>query len=356
MKNFQVFCINQKTTAKFTIILSRMIFMKTRTVLLLAVIASTALLESQQAIAFTLTTNASVTQFGSPDTQTFTGSNTVFQTLPSVSSSQVSTNGAITTNAFASPNLLTASFSISNSGINSPIANAQFYDTSIVFQNNQALVDLIGSSGTGLDLLLNFNVSYQLSTPQAPGLFNQALAFANVNFGASSFGAISFKSGTASSINGPIDRTFSNTGVFEGLPENGGSLTVQLPINISPILDNRSLSVFFSAFADVNGLSLADSTNGNISVSIPKLPLFVTLLDGTSASAAGLQYGLTPSVTPMIGEHGEETSDGGRAEAVSEPSEIAGTLFALTLFGLGYCTRKKRLPLGLLSRNFQSIK
>lgn len=283
-------------------------------------------------IAYTISASAFVSQFATPDSESFTGSDEIVPVLPTVSASQVGPNGVPTTSASASPTTLTASFSTANTSVNVPGASASYDEIGIVFQNNQALRDLIGPTGTSFDLLLNFDIDYNLETALVPGPFRQALSFLSINFVAVSLGDFSASNGRASITNGPFDHTFENSGFLAGLPENGGSTTTTLPIKISPFgVGEEGLYVSFLANASVSGLSLDEVASGEVTVSIPDLPFFVTTPDGTSASDLGIEFDLIPRV---------ESSP--PPPSVLEPTSTLGILTVGALGGSSMLKRKQR--------------
>lgn len=246
-------------------------------------------------LAFTITANARISQFADFNSDTLTTNETVFSSLPLVSVSQNSVNGAVQTSASATPFSLTSSFSNSGSGISIPESNATFEDAVLTFQDNQALRDLIGPSNTSLDLLLNIDVSYELATEPVPGLFQQATSSVSVNLVANSLSG-SFISGNASILNSSSNHSFSNSGFFFGLPENGGNVTATLPISIAPSSPDN-LSVLFQASASVRGLALSNGfSNGQVSVNLPELNSFVTTTDGVPVSNLGIDFELLPQV------------------------------------------------------------
>ena len=251
---------------------------------------------------YSLNAFAQFSQFSTPDRQRFTGEDEIVGALPGVSASQISPNGAASASAAASPHTLTSRFSISDGGLALSRANATFKDTGLVFEDNQALRDLIGATGTHLDLLLNFDVSYQMNTVLTPGLFQQALSTLDITLKASSLLGGSSAFGEAQILNSPFDHTFDNSGFLAGMPETGGQTRVTVPIRIAPFT-TEGLFARFTAFADVSGLAFGDTSfaNGLVSIGLPELPFFVTTLDGTSATDLGLAFNLIPRVEQRPG-------------------------------------------------------
>lgn len=173
---------------------------------------SALLISVAPAAAYDIKTNSSVSQFGTPDSESFTGTDEIVPALPEVNSEQISADGNVITRASATPLELNAFFSTIGSGIATPRANASFEDIGIVFEDNQALRSLIGSNDTGIDLLLNFDIDYRLETLRNPGIFRQSLSFLDINFVASSLGDNTSAEGNAQIINGPSEFSFDNSG------------------------------------------------------------------------------------------------------------------------------------------------
>lgn len=253
------------------------------------------------ATAYEIESNSFVSQFATPENESFIGTDEIVPVLPSVDSEQISTDGNVVTRASATPLELNAFFSTVGSGIARAGANASFEDIGIVFEDNQALRNLIGSDDTGINLLLNFDIDYRLETLKNPGIPRQSLSFLDINLGASSAGSVNSTGGNAQIINGPFEFSFDNSGFLLGLPENGGTARATVPIRISTSADdNIGLSAFFSAFAQVDGLALSSGVfdggfaNGRVSVKLPELPFFVTTSDGTPVTSLGVNYNLIP--------------------------------------------------------------
>ena len=118
--------------------------------------------------------------------------------------------------------------------------------------------DLIEPTANSFDLLRNFDVSYSLVTLPVPGIFNPSFVSTQVLLGASSIGNIFTISCTASITNGPLDWTFSNTGLFSGLHEEGSSIVALVPISLSPFFGVNGLTAFLQASASVDGLGLSN--------------------------------------------------------------------------------------------------
>jgi hypothetical protein len=196
-------------------------------VLLQCIIVATSFL-LEEAFAYTIDACVQPSQFSSETCNSFSGSN------PRVVTNSDSAGNAIA-NSTAAPFQLSASTSAADTGTTAPKATAFFSDINIIFDEAEPLIDLLPAGSDKLDILLNFDVDASLITNTNPGLLAQGVTNVNAQLVVTSFGFFNSLNGSANILNGPSDHSFSNQGIFSGLPENGGVVNISMPVTLSPL-------------------------------------------------------------------------------------------------------------------------
>lgn len=259
---------------------------------------------AEPAAAFKLKASAGLSQFGTPTTQVYDSSMPT-SSGPKAEVALEDTDGLPKVSAAVSPKRLNVELETANSGIGRPFAQASAEDRNVVFHNPLSLQTLIDPTTNYVDLLLNFNVDYSLSVQTQPGLFNQSASFVGVTF-SSPFSPERTIGGGAQSVTGHRSHGFSNEGIFEGFPEQGGSTVARLPIRISSthlsnpqnLNDSGELFLPFNLNARVSGLALPGGfSNGQVAVEIPKFSSFITTTIGAPVNNFGVSYDLIPTIS-----------------------------------------------------------
>ena len=196
--------------------------------------------------------------------------------------------------ATVAPFYLHAEVEAAPSGIPNPWSGASYRGLEIDVIDSPALRALIPLDDTGLNLLLNYNVDVFAQAPGPPGLWQQAVAGADVGIGADSIDQAGiYTRGHLGVTNGGYDHTYDNSGILAGLPENGGHVNVSLPVRISPIAPG-GLAITSHADVQTGALSLSPDALAEITLSLAGGPDALTLLDGTPLSSLGVEYHLLP--------------------------------------------------------------
>jgi RHS repeat-associated protein len=185
------------------------------------------------------------------------------------------------------------------SGIWYPSAGASVGGV-IRIANPSLLTPFLQPGNSQVQFNLPVSASYNLDSFGTFGIFNQAIG--SISFAASASGAQ--VSGAASSVNGPYEHSFTNSGVFSGFPEKGGSVSVSLAILITPT-GNTPVEIPFSVAVDAWALDISGQANalGHIDAS------FVNSLTDSSGNPINLgDFGIQiiPIPTPIPDYTGDD--------------------------------------------------
>ncbi len=197
--------------------------------------------------------------------------------------------------ATVAPFYLRAEVEAAPSGIPNPSSGASYRGLEIGVLDSPALRALIPSDQTGLDLLLNYYVDVFVQAPGPPGIFKQAVVGADVGIGVDSiYQPGIYMRGHIGVTNGPYEHAYDSSGILAGLPENGGQVSVSLPVRISPFAPG-GLVIKSNADVQTGALSLSPDARAEITLSLADGPAALTLLNGIPLSSLGVEYNLAPN-------------------------------------------------------------
>lgn len=162
--------------------------------------------------------------------------------------------------ASCGPSALKADVQCNGSGIAYPSGSAGMVGV-IRVANPSALSGYAGPGGTQAQFNLPISVSYSLSTFRTPGIFNQAVASSSVSASAQNVTV----SGSANSTNNSYSHDFGNSGIFSGLPEQGGSVSASLPITISTT-GNQPVEIVYSVSVESWTLDLSGQADASANI------------------------------------------------------------------------------------------
>ncbi|MFN7963909.1 MAG: M23 family metallopeptidase [Thermoanaerobaculia bacterium] len=135
------------------------------------------------------------------------------------------------------------------------------------------VLDLSRCGLSALSGQLNFQLETDLHTTNNPGIFRQAVTSVSAFISVASPGFGSTQRGSANVQNGPFEYTHNNSGFMSGMPENGGSKTISVPILLRPNLPRGSqVTIAYNAFSFA--LSLQPQATSTISLSLVGVDLF----------------------------------------------------------------------------------
>ena len=243
-----------------------------------------------------VTASTRLSQFDDYNTSTYSSSLTTVSTDFSVTST--SSGLSAYAEALASPSLLHAFTSVAQGFGGDVSANAtNSFDLTVIDSN--ALRQLGNPGDTSITLMLNFDANVEISVPDDPGLFQQAVttavAYISTSQGPSESSQLNVE-------NGPYDYSYSGTGAFTGFSDIGGNAVISVPMTINfddPASFTVAISSFVSSFGGI--LSEAPAITDDIQLSIPTVGL-ITLPDGTSITDSGVDYDLFPTTVSSVPE------------------------------------------------------